>query len=46
MDKDAGMGLTDRRLNRATLGRQLLLAGFDPADLDAAFADRRWSRPP
>jgi hypothetical protein len=68
------MPLTARRLNRATLGRQLLLArepldvaaavrrlaalqaqeaaspyvalwnrlaGFDPADLDAAFADRK-----
>jgi hypothetical protein len=71
-DKDARMRLTARRLNRATLGRQLLLrrepldvvdavrrvvalqaqeaaspylalwnrlATFDPADLDAAFAD-------
>jgi hypothetical protein len=71
-DEDAGMDLTARRLNRATLGRQLLLgreplevveavrrvvalqaqeaaspyialwnrlAHFDPADLDAAFAD-------
>lgn len=69
---DAGMGLTARELNRATLGRQLLLrreplgvadavrhvvalqaqeaaspylalwnrlTAFDPADLDAAFAD-------
>jgi hypothetical protein len=72
-DEDAAMRLTARGLNRATLGRQLLLgreplgvvdavrrvvalqaqaaaspylalwnrlAGFDPADLDAAFADR------
>jgi hypothetical protein len=71
--KNAGVSLTARQLNRATLGRQLLLhrerlgvvdavqrvvalqaqeaaspylalwnriADFDPADLDAAFADR------